>query len=437
MSLNRSVIVCATDFSDRASRAADTAAKLASGRSEPVLLVHVTSSREPEVLSWAKTRLQSEIERLVAGGAAAASVLLEGDSPVEALLDFIRAERPVLVVVAAESRGPVDRWSPGSFSEQLAQSSPVPTLVLRDPGPFRDWSWTGRSLKILAALDLRAGSESVLRWVKELGRSGPCELVPCHFNPIVPPKGEDEQPLSVPLQTTNPPALQLQLEREVKRLLRDHLGSEATTVMVKPLLGEMSWHIIESAREVKADLIAVGPHQRHGLSRLFHGSVSRALLHESGLNVVCVPTQAEFDPREARIPEFHRVLVATDFSELGNAAIPFACGACRIGGLVRIVHVEKPGRKLASPEGEAEIRQRLRGLIPVATGARCQLPQVAVLRNRSPAAAICAEADRFGADLVCLSSHGLGASRALHGSVTTTVLKKLRRPLLVIRRPDA
>jgi nucleotide-binding universal stress UspA family protein len=52
------------------------------------------------------------------------------------------------------------------------------------------------------------------------------------------------------------------------------------------------------------------------------------------------------------------------------------------------------------------------------------------------AAAICEEAERFGADLVCLASHGLGASRALHGSVTKSVLKKIRRPLLVIRRPE-
>lgn len=436
MSSNRPVVVCATDFSARASHAADAAARLAAGRSELLLIVHVTGSRDREVLVWVKTRLQTEVERLVASGAAAESVLLEGDSPVDALLDFIRAERPVLVVVASESGGPIDRWAPGSFSEQLAQSSPVPTLVLRDPGPFRDWSWTGRSLKILAALDLKAGSESVLRWVKELGRSGPFEVVPCHFNEIIPPTSEDLQPSHVQLQATNPPAQQLQLERDVRRLVRDHLGSDVAQVIVKPLLGELSWRIIESAREVKADIIAVGPHQRHGISRLFHGSVSRALLHEADLNVACVPTHAAFDPKEARIPEFHRVLVATDFSELGNAAIPFACGACSIGGLVRIVHVEKPVRKPTSPVAAAEIRQRLRGLIPNETGARCQPSQVAVLEARSAADAICAEAARFAADLVCLSSHGLGASRALHGSVTKAVLKKLRRPLLVIRRPD-
>jgi nucleotide-binding universal stress UspA family protein len=83
-----------------------------------------------------------------------------------------------------------------------------------------------------------------------------------------------------------------------------------------------------------------------------------------------------------------------------------------------------------------DLREQLRGLIPYETGARCQPPQIEVLESRDVAAAICEEAERFGADLVCLASHGLGASRALHGSVTKSVLKKIRRPLLVIRRPE-
>jgi len=45
-------------------------------------------------------------------------------------------------------------------------------------------------------------------------------------------------------------------------------------------------------------------------------------------------------------------------------------------------------------------------------------------------------AARFGADLVVLATHGLGASQALHGSVTKTGRRKIRRPLLVIRRPE-
>jgi nucleotide-binding universal stress UspA family protein len=75
-------------------------------------------------------------------------------------------------------------------------------------------------------------------------------------------------------------------------------------------------------------------------------------------------------------------------------------------------------------------------LVPNEMAARAQPTEVEVLEDRDVAGALCAEAERFGADLVCLASHGLGGSRALHGSVAKSMLKAIRRPLLVIRRPD-
>jgi nucleotide-binding universal stress UspA family protein len=162
-------------------------------------------------------------------------------------------------------------------------------------------------------------------------------------------------------------------------------------------------------------------------------------LHQAAINVICIPLTASFDGREAHIPDFRRVLVATDFSDLGNTAVPYACAACSIGGLVKIIHVAPPRvptKRHAATGWSSDDREHLRALIPNETGARCQPPEVEVLESSDVAKAICAEAERFGADVVCIASHGLGASRALHGSVTKAVLTRLRRPLLVIRRPE-
>ena len=101
------------------------------------------------------------------------------------------------------------------------------------------------------------------------------------------------------------------------------------------------------------------------------------------------------------------ILCATDFSDRANAAAAVAA-------------------KIALHRTE-----------PLQLVARGQPAECEVLESREVAAAICREAERFGADLVCLASHGRGASRAWHGSVTKAVLKQNRRPLLVIRRPDA
>lgn len=436
MSSNLRFMLSATNFSSHAVEAATVAAKLALRRSEMLQLVHVCEFTGAKALDEAKRRLESEARRLRQVGAQVEPVLLPGDHPAKVFVDYIRAEGPGLVVVSSAAKGPIDRWALGSFSEAVAEMSPVPTLVVRNPGAFESWDWVRDRLQVLLALDLYATSDVVLRWAKAFRMTGPCDLIACHINRRRPTPLEAAV---APGQPVNPPALQSKLVRELRKKVRDQIGDDACSVVVKPYFGDPGPGIVEIAREVKAQLIAVGTHQRQGLRRLAHFSVSREILHQGGMNVVCVPVTAKFDPREAHIPEYRRVLVATDFSDLGNAAIPFACGACSIGGLVRIVHVARSGRRAPGRPAtgrSADLRQQLRSLVPDETGARCQPPEVEVLESRDPAEAICAEAERFGADLVCMASHGLGASRALHGSVTKDVLKKVRRPLLVIRRPD-
>jgi nucleotide-binding universal stress UspA family protein len=331
----------------------------------------------------------------------------------------------------------MDRWTFGSVSEQVAQAAPVPTLVVHRAAPLERWIARVAPLRIVVSLDLFATSDAVLRWVRELRAVGKCEVIACHCNAWEPHgEGRGLDPRTV--VPVNPPREQARLERELKKKVRDQLGDEEPfRVIVRPDWGVAATALLDVAYREKADLVVIGSHQRKGLSRLLHGSLSRAVLREAQTNVACVPIVAEFSPRHAHVPEFRRVLVATDFSELGNAAIPYACAACGIGGLVRIVHVvPPPRRRSAGGEGRAALEERLQGLVPAEMGARGQPPEVAVIEDPDPAAAICTEADRFGADLVCLASHGMSASRDVFGSVAEAVLKRIRRPFLVVRRPD-
>jgi nucleotide-binding universal stress UspA family protein len=431
-----SSILCATDFSPGAKEAAAVAVKVALGRSAPVRLVYASDATNAGVLTATRQRLDTEAQRLRQMGATVDPLLLERGRPAKALLDHVRSDPPGLIVVASGVKAPIDRWVLGSFSEQIAESSPVPTLVVRNPAALSALDWRRDRLTILLALDLTSASDAVLRWAKEFRIATPCDLISCYVNRRMPTVDEAVVP---PGRPVNPPALQSWLERELQKKVRDQLGDDASAVVVRPYFGDPGPCIFEIAGEVRAHLIAVGTHQRHGLTRLAQFSVSRELLHQSAANVVCVPVTTKFDPRDVHIPDFRRVLVATDFSDLGNAAIPFACAACSIGGLVRIIHVAPPrarSTRHSAADGSDDLAVQLRALIPNETGARCQPPQVGVLQERDVAQAICAEAERFGADLVCVASHGLGASRALHGSVTKAILKKIRRPLLVIRRPD-
>ena len=427
-------LVCATDLSVRAGRAADVAAVLTTRLRGRLTLVHaVQPAGRGAGLVPVQGRLLAEAGRLRAGGLDVDPVLLRGFPAGETLLDFVRKDPPALVIVASAVKSPLDRWAFGSVAEQIAQASTVPTLVVRAAEPFERWQPKGPGLKVFVAVDLYATSDGVLKWVRALRRAGPCDVTVCHVNAVTPPPGSAAEG-----ELANPPKLQARLEREVRKKVRDVLGDDEVRVVVQPARFRPGARIVGLARTAGADLIVIGTHQRRGLSRLFHASLSRSVLHEAETNVACVPLRADFDPRDAHLPEYRRVLVATDFSELGNAAVPHACGACAIGGLVRLVHVipapATGGAGAARKRDEA--RARLAGLVPAEMGARGQPPEVEVIEHEDPATALCAEADRFGADLVCLASHGLGGSKAIFGSVTQRVLKMLRRPILIVRRPD-
>lgn len=431
-----SFILCATDFSPHAIEAATAAAKIASRRREQLRLVHATDSPKASVLTILRNRLEAEVQRLARAGAEVAPLLIDDPRPWDGLLAYIRKELPSLIVVGCAVKGPMDRWALGSFSEKIAESAPVPTLVVRNPAAFEAWDWTKARLRILMGLDFYSSSDAVLRWAKEFQLAGPCDLIACHVNWRM-PKADEPALGGRPVNTE---ATQHRLERDLHKKVRDQIGDDSIETVVRPYFGDPGPCLVEIATEKQVHVIAVGAHQRHGLHRLAQFSVSREVLHQATMNVMCVPITARFDAREAHIPDFHRVLVATDFSDLGNTAIPYACGACCIGGLVKIIHVASPRLPLKRRAGgtgwSSDLREQLSALIPNETGARCQPPRVEVLEDDDVARAICAEAERFGADVVCMASHGLGASQALHGSVTKGVLKRLRRPLLVVRRPE-
>ncbi|HTO02199.1 MAG TPA: universal stress protein, partial [Opitutus sp.] len=278
MNLNRPFILCATDFSPRAIAAASVAAKLAFRRSEKLQLVHACDASRAATIAAAAKYLEAELQRLKRTGAEVVSLLIKGRRPSAAVLEHIQAAKPTLVVVASGIKGPVDRWAVGSFSEFIAESSPVPTLVVRNPAAFESWDWTSDRLKILLALDRYASSDIVLRWARNFQKGGPCDLVSCHVNRHMPTVEE----LAMPgVQPTNPPALQSQLERELHKKVRDQLGDDASEIVVRPHLGAEGPCIVDIAREVHAHLIAVGTHQRHGFSRVVQFSISRELLHEA------------------------------------------------------------------------------------------------------------------------------------------------------------
>ena len=69
-----------------------------------------------------------------------------------------------------------------------------------------------------------------------------------------------------------------------------HLGDKKIQTVVKSgVLGET---ILNTASEVKADMIVLGTHSRRGLEKILVGSVAENVLRHSSIPVLIIPTKS-------------------------------------------------------------------------------------------------------------------------------------------------
>lgn len=155
------------------------------------------------------------------------------------------------------------------------------------------------------------------------------------------------------------------------------------------------------------------------------------------------------------IPRYRKVLVTTDFSPHGNAAIPHAYAIIgESGGTVILCHVMEvhgPPNPLyahyaswGSLSGleRTELRQSLlrslETLVPEQARAEGVTTEVRVVETQLLVyEAICEQAAELDVDLIVMASHGhSGIARLLIGSVAERVLRSADRPVLIVRHRD-
>ena len=72
---------------------------------------------------------------------------------------------------------------------------------------------------------------------------------------------------------------------------RRHLGDETIQTLVKD--GDFGEIILETAKELNADVIVMGTHRRRGLDKILMGSVAEKVLHNSSIPLFIIPTKKD------------------------------------------------------------------------------------------------------------------------------------------------
>lgn len=427
-------VVCGTDFSDAARDAIAVAAKLSCRTKQSLLLVHAVTPQpaDPIVVDLEPARaamqgaLEGEAAELRTAGleVQARSVVGWADEVITRTAGESEAD---LIVLGAVGHRRGAHWLIGSVAEQVARTSPVPLLLVRDRRSLENWFEGSEVLRVVLATDFSPVSDFALEWLQKISASGPCETLLTYVaNPAM---ESARMNISGPVSHRHlHPAVEEVIRRELREREKRLSGCGSVRTAVKLSFEAPAHAILDTAKAEGANLVVIGAHQRRWIDRLWTGSVAQAVVHGAAANVACIPFHtADERFRALEVPAIKTILAATDLSPCGNHAVAWAMGVAPHGSKVIILNAA-PG-PAEHARASAELAQMNHPLswpddVEVETD---------IIEDADVPKALCAAAQRHGADLVVLGAHGHTRLRAILGSVAREVLALSTKPVLVVR----
>jgi nucleotide-binding universal stress UspA family protein len=215
------------------------------------------------------------------------------------------------------------------------------------------------------------------------------------------------------------------LAEAAERLRRLGIESEGIAVPLEPADA-----LIETARDLDAEILVVGTRGRGRAARTALGSVSTAVLHHAPCDVLIVRPASSGQEEGAGTDWPRAVLVGCDGSPWARQALERAMGLVRPGGAVKVVFAIAPRARRARVTPVSAAVQEMRDLAAAREVSVCSLEQ-----EGDPAAVIIEAARACNADLVVVGSRSRGpAARLILGSVSTAVVHRAAQDVLVVRR---
>lgn len=267
-------ILLPVDFSERSMDAARQAQVLARHFHSEVTVLHVVDPQEQESGRFERDGAKvTELETLLArgfNGASVRQIIRDGD-PTRNILHFTESHDVDLIVMASHGYSPFHSFLMGSVTAEVERQARCPVWVTahapqEPPLTFRT---------VLCAVDLKAGTDSIVSWAKEFAAAFMARLIVVHV--IRELDSGDE--LYFPDDWLS------QVERQEIDRIKQHLGTEGQMLLVGGGVPEEA--VRAQAQKLHADLLVIGRSPKAGSLGPAH-TTSFTIIRESPCPVVSI-----------------------------------------------------------------------------------------------------------------------------------------------------
>jgi nucleotide-binding universal stress UspA family protein len=225
-------------------------------------------------------------------------------------------------------------------------------------------------------------------------------------------------------------------QAEMQRLDSQLTGVDHETMIVR---GESVWSgVAQVLSDREVDLLIMGTHGRTGALKLLLGSVAEEIFRRASVPVLTIGPSVRKGTHGGG--QFHRVMLATDFTREARAAAPYAISiAQEHQAKLLVLHVMRnPDPKAADRKAQdsvANVMHQLYEIVPEAAELWCR-PE-ATVRFGQPAERILEAAADHEADLIVLgvrdATGHLGAATHLERTTAHNVVAHAACPVLTVR----
>jgi nucleotide-binding universal stress UspA family protein len=275
-------IVFASDLSSASDRAFDHARLLAEGFGAHLVLYYAlevahgtTDPAELETRHRVQRAAREHLERRAEGVSVATGVRVERCPSVsDALVSYLRAARPDLVVMGTRGRSGLAHLMLGSVAERVLQQTRMPTLCVREPEhgvalPYR---------RILVPTDLSPSSRRALPLAAALGRTFDAEVLAVHI--------ADVRVHGATWGITTLMEDRLPAEQDVEAFVRAEMPDVRVRARVE--LGSVCDAVTRVAAEEHADVIVISTHGEDSVADRLQGSHAERIVRQSPCPVLVV-----------------------------------------------------------------------------------------------------------------------------------------------------